>query len=89
MGKSFLKKKEYMSDGFWSFFKDQFAWMLTLIKINTDWEGVEVRKKVRGSIKKLMDVEYMQKRMDFFEKSLSVLLEKHQLKGLQLLQVAN
>jgi hypothetical protein len=36
-----------------------------------------------------MNVTYLQKRVDFLEKAISILLDKHHLKGLQLLQKAD
>jgi hypothetical protein len=50
-----------------------------------DWNEAEERESISETVNNMLDVIYLQKRIDFLEKSLSLLFKEHQLKALYLL----
>ena len=49
-----------------------------------DWPESKERDEMQKTVNHLLDVVYLQKRIDFLERALPILLEEHQLKGLHL-----
>ncbi len=63
--------------------------ILTAINCPPEWINTEERAKIRTTVGNLLDITYLQKRINFLEKALSVLLEKHQFEALFLCQNIN
>ena len=49
-----------------------------------EWKNAKVRDKLSSSVNHMMDVVYLQKRISFLERAISVVLEEYQLKGIYL-----
>ena len=58
--------------------------MLSFIKCKPDWQLAESRHSIRKSMNNILDTVFMIKRVDYLEKSIEILFEEHQLKGLHL-----
>ena len=50
-----------------------------------EWPETKERAEMQSAVNQLLDVVYLQKRIDFLERALPILLEEHQLKGLHLI----
>lgn len=51
-----------------------------------DWKGYEKRFQIHKTVNKILDVVYLNQRIDLLERALSLLFDEHQLKGLYLAQ---
>ncbi len=60
--------------------------LLTAISCQPEWTYTEEKVKIRTTVNNLLDITYLQKRINFLEKALSVLFEKHQFEALFLCQ---
>ena len=58
--------------------------MLSFIKCKPDWQLAERRHSIRKCMNNILDIVFMIKRADYLEKSIEILFEDHQLKGLHL-----
>ena len=70
-----------------------FAWIrqaiFSVVKgtfLEPDWDVTEKRLNLRDTVNKVLDIFYLHKRIAFLEKAISVVLDRHQLKGLHLAQ---
>lgn len=50
------------------------------------WKDAETRNNLRGTVNDVLDITYMQRRIDLLEKAIEVVLKPHQIKGLLLSQ---
>jgi hypothetical protein len=58
-----------------------------LIKLGMDpnrWKTCRSQNKVIATVNKMLDVNYLYKRIEYLERAISVLLDEHQLKGIYL-----
>ena len=81
----YFKSKEAGSFGFFAFLKQITFNVLTFVGCKPRWDLSEKREKLRQTVQNTMNVVYLQRRIDFLEKSMTVLLDRHHLKGLHLL----
>ena len=61
-----------------------FFQMFTKCKCDPNWPEEKERDEMQKTVNHILDVVYLQKRIDFLERALPILLEDHQLKGLHL-----
>lgn len=52
---------------------------LTAINCEPEWKRARKLAKYQETVNNLLDITYLQKRIDFLETALSVMLEEHQL----------
>ena len=81
----YFKTQETSSFGFFAFLKQLVFNVLSALGCKPQWEFSEKRERMRDTVKNMMNVVYLQRRVDFLEKSITILLERHHLKGLHLL----
>lgn len=70
---------------FRGYFKQMIYEMLKSTRWKPDWRMAEVREEAREAANKVLDVVYLNKRIAFLEEAISLLFDKHQLKGIHLL----
>ena len=87
--KLYLKTEVVKNFGIRGFMKQLVYQMSNATKWKLNWEEAEERQKVRRSMNNMLDIVYLQKRIDFLEKGLSIVLKEHQINGLHLLRGKN
>ena len=81
----YFRTPETSSFGFFAFLKQLAFNVLSALGCRPKWDLSEKRERMRDTVKNMMSVVYLQRRVDFLEKSITVLLDRHHLKGLHLL----
>ena len=88
---SFLLAHDYFGSDlsgsyhFFSYLVQSVYQKLVLINKRPNWKDAGEREKLSKTINKLMDVVYLQRRIEFLERAITVTLDRHHLKGLHLL----
>ena len=88
---SFLLAHDYFGSDlagsyhFFSYLAQSVYQKLALINKRPDWKDAAEREKLSRTVNRLMDVVYLQRRIEFLERAVAVTLDRHQLKGLHLL----
>ena len=70
--------------GFFAWLRQGFFGLVKDTPVQPNWEKTEERGKLRDTVSKVLDIFYLHKRIAFLERALTILLDKHQLKGLHL-----
>jgi hypothetical protein len=83
-------KKYYRSDSLKTFTFTQFLQQMLYKGLEwcncpPDWGEVKERHELQRTVNHLLDVVYLQKRIDVLERALPIMLEEHQVKGLYLM----
>ena len=81
----YFKTQEASSFGFFAFLKQLTFNVLSALGFKPKWDLSDKRERMRDTVKNMMNVIYLQRRVDFLEKSITILLDRHHLKGLHLL----
>lgn len=76
---SFFRCKEAENFGAFSFITQMVYKALTAINCEPEWKRARKLAKYQETVNNLLDITYLQKRIDFLETALSVMLEEHQL----------
>jgi hypothetical protein len=79
-----FRSKEAKEINFGSFLKQKLYNAVTALCCQPDWEPEKKRKELKQAVRTMNDTVLLQKRIAFLEEAISVLLEKHQLKGIYL-----
>jgi hypothetical protein len=70
---------------FFSYLTQSIYQKLVLINKRPNWKDAEEREKLSKTVKNLTDMVYLQRRIEFLERAVTVTLDRHHLKGLHLL----
>ena len=81
---AYFNSKAARNYGFFSFLKQTLYRSLSLCGCKPRWKYVQQRELLEKTSKKMLCVVFLQKRVEFLEKAISVLLEPHHIKGLHL-----
>lgn len=82
----FFKKKEANNFGFFSFLKQSIWNVLKKTGYNMEWAKGVIREDLKNTVQDMMDVVSLQHRINYLETAITVLLEPHHQKGLQLVK---
>lgn len=84
--KTFFKDKSSSHFHYLNFFSYLFYRLLAFLNLAPNWKGTKRRDEMKKTVSNLLDVIHLQRRIAFLEKTMTVLFENHQLKGLHLLK---
>ena len=70
--------------GFRSWLQQALYSALMSTPLKPDWDQIDRRVGLRKTVNKVLDIFYLHKRIAFLESALTLVLERHQLKGLHL-----
>lgn len=87
--KAILKNRDARHYTFVTYLKQIIYNLFDNTRFQLDWKEEENRKKANNAVSKLMDNIFLHKRISFLEEAITILMEKHQLKGLHLIQHLN
>lgn len=80
-----FKSRDAQHFSFSSYVKQKLYNLFSDTRCEPNWEVEKKRKSINDASVNLLDVFYLYKRVGFLEEAISILMEKHHLKGLHLI----
>jgi hypothetical protein len=81
----YFRSRESKTYNFASFMKQMVFNLIKDTHWRPDWKIVEAREHMKDTVNKVLDVIYLNKRIQFLEEAISMLFEPHQLSCIHLL----
>lgn len=82
----YFRKKETNNFGFFTFLKQSVWGGLSRVGCQLNWQKGKKREQLSRAVQDMMNVVYLQRRLEYLERAMTILLEPHHRKGLQLIK---